>query len=81
MGYNQGMSIRARAHVYSMQPYRPGKTPEQLMQSLGLSELIKLSANENPLGASPCVKEALVNALDTIHRYPDGACKCAARCA
>jgi histidinol-phosphate/aromatic aminotransferase/cobyric acid decarboxylase-like protein len=47
------MPIRARAHVYDMLPYRPGKTPEQLMQSLGLSELIKLSANENPLGASP----------------------------
>jgi histidinol-phosphate aminotransferase len=68
------MPIRARAHVYDMQPYRPGKTPEQLMQSLGLSELIKLSANENPLGASPRAKEALVNALDIIHRYPDGAC-------
>jgi histidinol-phosphate aminotransferase len=68
------MPIRARAHVYSMQPYRPGKTPEQLMQSLGLSELIKLSANENPLGASPRAKEAILNALETIHRYPDGAC-------
>jgi len=74
MGYNCRMPVRARAHVYSMQPYRPGKTPEQLMQSLGLSELIKLSANENPLGASPRAKEALVNALDIIHRYPDGAC-------
>jgi hypothetical protein len=68
------MPIRARAHVYDMQPYRPGKTPEQLMQSLGLSELIKLSANENPLGASPQAKEAILNALEMIHRYPDGAC-------
>lgn len=57
-----------------MQPYHPGKTPEQLMEALGLSELIKLSANENPLGASPRAKEAILNALDTIHRYPDGAC-------
>jgi histidinol-phosphate aminotransferase len=72
--YNWRMPIRARAHVYLMQPYRPGKTPEQLMQSLGLSELIKLSANENPLGASPRAKEAILNALETIHRYPDGAC-------
>jgi histidinol-phosphate aminotransferase len=74
MGYNCRMPVRARAHVYDMQPYRPGKTPEQLMQSLGLSELIKLSANENPLGASPQAKEAILNALETIHRYPDGAC-------
>jgi hypothetical protein len=35
MGYNCRMPVRARAHVYDMQPYRPGKTPEQLMQSLG----------------------------------------------
>ncbi|MCX7925754.1 MAG: histidinol-phosphate transaminase [Fimbriimonadales bacterium] len=68
------MPIRARAHVYQMQPYRPGKTPEQLMQELGLSELIKLSANENPLGASPRAKEAIVQNLDKIHLYPDGNC-------
>jgi histidinol-phosphate aminotransferase len=36
--------------------------------------LIKLSANENPLGASPQAKEAILNALETIHRYPDGGC-------
>jgi len=61
-------------HVYSMQPYQPGKATEQWIQQLGLSELIKLSANENPLGASPCATAAIVNALNTIHRYPDGAC-------
>lgn len=68
------MPVRARAHVSQMQPYRPGKTPEQLMQELGLSELIKLSANENPLGASPRAKEAIVQNLDKIHLYPDGNC-------
>lgn len=68
------MPIRARAHVAQMQPYRPGKTPKQLMQELGLSELVKLSANENPLGASPRAKEAILQHLDTIHLYPDGNC-------
>lgn len=68
------MPIRARAHVSQMQPYRPGKTPEQLMQELGLSELVKLSANENPLGASPRAKEAILQHIDKIHLYPDGNC-------
>lgn len=68
------MSTRARTHVYRMQPYRPGKTPDQLMQELGLRELIKLSANENPLGASPRAKEAILHYLDKIHLYPDGNC-------
>ncbi|MCS7301407.1 MAG: histidinol-phosphate transaminase [Fimbriimonadales bacterium] len=68
------MSVSARAHVYQMQPYRPGKTPAQLMHELGLSELIKLSANENPLGASPRAKEAILQHLDQVHLYPDGNC-------
>ncbi|GIV07508.1 MAG: histidinol-phosphate aminotransferase [Fimbriimonadales bacterium] len=68
------MSVSARAHVMQMQPYRPGKTLQQLMQELGLSELIKLSANENPLGASPRAKEAILQHLDEIHLYPDGNC-------
>lgn len=57
-----------------MQPYRAGKTPEQLKQELGLSELIRLSANENPLGASPQAKAAIAAHLNTIHLYPDGSC-------
>ncbi len=67
--------VRPRPHVLQMEPYRPGKTPEQLQQELGLEELIKLSANENPLGASPRVVEAIQSALCYIHRYPDGACQ------
>ncbi|MFQ3609868.1 MAG: histidinol-phosphate transaminase [Fimbriimonadales bacterium] len=67
--------VRPRPHVLQMEPYRPGKTPEQIQQELGLDELIKLSANENPLGASPQVLEAVQNALSQIHRYPDGACQ------
>ncbi len=68
------MPVHAREHVYQMSPYRPGKTPEQLMTELGLSELIKLSANENPLGASPRALQAIVQHLNIIHRYPDGNC-------
>lgn len=68
------MPVRARAHVYHMQPYRAGKPPEQLKQELGLTDLVRLSANENPLGASSRAKEAIVQHLDVIHLYPDGGC-------
>ncbi|MDW8107452.1 MAG: histidinol-phosphate transaminase [Armatimonadota bacterium] len=68
------MAVRARAHVYSMQPYRTGKPIEQLKQELGLTELVRLSSNENPLGASPRAKEAILQHLDKIHLYPDGSC-------
>lgn len=66
------MPVRARAHVLQMHPYQAGKTPQQWMQELGLSELIRLSANENPLGASPRAREAILQHLDQIHLYPDG---------
>ncbi|WP_144467862.1 aminotransferase class I/II-fold pyridoxal phosphate-dependent enzyme, partial [Bacillus toyonensis] len=41
-------------------------------RELGLSEVIKLASNENPYGASPRVKEAVVAELDNISLYPDG---------
>ena len=34
----------------------------------------KLSSNENPLGYSPKVKEALANTLDDLSLYPDNTC-------
>src|SRR5699024_3352511 len=34
---------------------------------------IKLASNENPLGTSPKALEAIRNALDQNHFYPDGA--------
>lgn len=66
--------MQARPHVQQMQPYRAGKPLEQLQQELGLSEIIRLSANENPLGASPLVAQAFQAHLGQIHLYPDGGC-------
>ena len=36
-------------------PYETGTPPERLAAQLGLPELVRLSANENPLGPSPRV--------------------------
>ncbi len=69
------MSIAPRPHVRNLTPYKPGKPPELLKQELGLTELIKLASNENPLGASPLVYQAIQEALPTIHLYPDGGCQ------
>ncbi len=44
------------------------------MERFGLTEVSKLGSNENPLGLSPRVREALIRALDRIHHYPDGEC-------
>lgn len=67
--------MQARSNVLQLQPYSVGKPIDRLQQELGLSEIVKLSANENPLGASPCVTQAIQQHLSQIHFYPDGACQ------
>ncbi len=53
-------------------PYEPGPPLEVVARDLGVSELVRLSANENPLGPSPRVVDAIRRAADTVHLYPDG---------
>jgi histidinol-phosphate aminotransferase len=61
-----------RAAVEAVTPYEAGKPLETLMSELGLAELVRLSANENPLGASPRAVEAVRREAANIHLYPDG---------
>lgn len=59
--------------IEQLQPYIPEKPLNTLKNELGLKKLVRLSANENPYGTSPKVKEAVVNwAYDLSNRYPDG---------
>lgn len=57
--------------VAGLQPYHPGKPIEELQRELGLNEIIKLASNENPLGPSPRVLDAIASTKD-LSRYPDG---------
>lgn len=54
--------------------YEPGKPIEDVARELGVSpsEIIKLASNENPLGPSPKALEAMHDALERSHFYPDG---------
>ena len=58
--------------VQKLQPYQPGKPVSELERELGLSDIIKLASNENPLGASPAACTAAREAINELHRYPDG---------
>jgi len=53
-------------------PYVPGKPIEELEREWGIRGSIKLASNENPLGPSPLAVEAMIKALQQVHRYPDG---------
>jgi histidinol-phosphate aminotransferase len=71
-GYNTPVRRIWRAAVESVVPYEAGKPLEALVAELGLQELVRLSANENPLGPSPHVVEAVRREAPHVHLYPDG---------
>jgi len=58
--------------VRGLTPYQPGKPVETLAREYGLTDVIKLASNENPLGPAPRALAALRSHGD-IARYPDGA--------
>src|SRR6266567_2805522 len=61
-----------RQALEAVTPYEAGKSLEALSQELGLPAIVRLSSNENPLGPSPLVIEALRQEAARAHLYPDG---------
>jgi histidinol-phosphate aminotransferase len=53
-------------------PYEAGPPLEEVQRELGLPSVLRLSANENPLGPSQRVIEALRTEATRAHLYPDG---------
>jgi histidinol-phosphate aminotransferase len=66
------MPLNVHPDIASLSPYTPGKPIEELQRELGLTRIIKLASNENPLGPSPKALAALSQGAETLHRYPDG---------
>jgi histidinol-phosphate aminotransferase len=62
----------ANEHILGIEPYEPGKPIEELERELGIHDAIKLASNENPLPPSTRVREAVIAAITTLNRYPDG---------
>ena len=58
--------------VKSLSPYQPGKPIEELQREYGVTDVIKLASNENPLGSSPRVRDILSAEYESFARYPDG---------
>lgn len=58
--------------VRGLQPYQPGKPISELEREYGVSDVVKLASNENPLGVSPLAQAAMHDALDDLWLYPDG---------
>lgn len=61
----------ARPQIFNLAPYVPGKPIEEVERELGLTDVIKMASNENPLGPSPLAKKAIIAHLNDMHIYPD----------
>ncbi len=63
-------------HIASIQAYPPGRPIAAVARDFGLDpgKIVKLASNENPLGTSPEVTEALARAAAEVNRYPDFDC-------
>ncbi len=67
-----GMRELWRPVLEKVAPYDAGKSLEALAAELGIEAVIRLSANESPLGPSPRAVEALQREAARAHLYPDG---------
>ena len=62
---------RVRPEIDSLKPYQGGPSIEEISRRFGVTDIVKLGSNENPLPPFPEVQEALVAAAAGINRYPD----------
>ena len=61
----------ANEGVKSLSPYQAGKPIEELERELGISNIVKLASNENPFEFPESAKQAIINRLNQLTRYPD----------
>ena len=59
---------QALPNITALKPYQPGKPIEELERELGLSNIIKLASNENPLGPSKSALNAIEQASKELTR-------------
>jgi histidinol-phosphate aminotransferase len=62
----------ARENILTIEPYKPGKSIDEIKEAYGLDNVIKMASNENPLGPSSKAKHAISEYLNNIHLYPLG---------
>ena len=62
----------APPYIRAIAAYQPGKPISELERELGISGIVKLASNENPLGCSQLATAAMHEAIKTIALYPDG---------
>lgn len=63
-----------RTNILEIKPYTPGKPIEEVERELGITNVVKMASNENPLGPGKLAREAIQKGAAKVHLYPDGNC-------
>ena len=61
-------------NITRLHAYHPGKPVEEVERELGITGIIKLASNENPLGPAPAAVAAMQELAAKMHIYPDANC-------
>ena len=61
--------VPVRPEMEGFKPYSPGLSIDEIKKRYGLSRVIKMASNENPLGTSPVVQARLAAASPLAFRY------------
>ena len=59
-------------YIESLRPYEAGRSIEEVRREFGLTRIVKLASNENPLGPSPLALERMRRATGNLNLYPNG---------
>src|SRR5574338_698119 len=61
----------ANPGIRGLRAYDPGHDLVALRRAHARGVLVELGSNENPHGPSPAAKQAVLDTLNQLHRYPD----------
>ncbi|MPQ42693.1 histidinol-phosphate transaminase [Clostridium tarantellae] len=67
------MVYGVREEILKIEKYVAGKSITEVKRELGLDNIVKMASNENPLGCSKKVKDALKALVKDTYLYPDSA--------
>ena len=65
---------RIRPEIESLVRYSPGLPIGEVARQFGITDIVKLASNENPLPPFPEVQVAMAGLLSGVNRYPDSGC-------
>jgi len=65
------MKFKINKSISTIKPYVPGKPLKEVEREYNISSVIKLASNENPIGFSPKIYDAVSKHMKDMNRYPE----------